>query len=366
MRGLYKITRSIISKEQANQLCDLLTSLPKNGGDRQVPKSHSLGNINAVNMLQGQLLEKLSNITKKRLLPTYTYSRIYLNGAELTPHKDRPSCEYSVTINLYKTHPWPIYMNKTSIELEPGDGVVYKGCEIEHSRKEFKGDEYIQIFLHYVDADGPYKDHIYDRIECCYTPEETFQFMFDDGLISDHLVKCVRVEEGIPSDVISKFLEDTANVKFSKGQIGNSSYEPHKRISDVFWVPKTQRYRYIYELLFKLVSDINTNLYKFRLTHMEADIQYTVYNSNEVGHYGWHTDLGLGNNGRKLSVVVQLSDPGEYEGGDLEFNNGSIDTVMKKKGSVVIFPSYLLHRVTPVTKGTRRTLVLWINGPTFS
>ena len=69
---------------------------------------------------------------------------------------------------------------------------------------------------------------------------------------------------------------------------------------------------------------------------------------------------------RKISITVQLSDPSEYEGGDLQIkiNAGQSDTP-KGLGNVVIFPSYLLHRVTPVTKGLRRSLVLWITGPAF-
>jgi PKHD-type hydroxylase len=68
---------------------------------------------------------------------------------------------------------------------------------------------------------------------------------------------------------------------------------------------------------------------------------------------------------RKLSLVCQLSDPSEYEGGELQINTGEIFTPEKQKGTVILFPSYLLHRVTPVTKGTRRSLVLWIEGPAF-
>jgi PKHD-type hydroxylase len=69
---------------------------------------------------------------------------------------------------------------------------------------------------------------------------------------------------------------------------------------------------------------------------------------------------------RKLSVVLQLSDPSEYEGGDLEIMNCSEPTQVKKeKGLVTAFPSFMLHRVTPVTKGIRRTLVVWLTGPRF-
>lgn len=363
MIDLYKVVKSIISKEQVKQISDIIKNLPKEPGDEQVPKSSAFPNLPVINILQGQLIEKMSEITNKRLVPTYTYTRIYLKGAELAPHKDRPSCEYSITLNLFKSHPWPIYMDKTPIELEPGDGVVYKGCEIEHSRDIFEGDEYIQVFLHYVDEDGPYKDHIYDKI--VETPKKTFQFLFEDGS-GKNSTRCVRIEDAVSSEIIETFFRTIENVKLMKGEIGNGEYVPEKRRSEVYWLPKTEDYFDIYEIFHKVVGDINSNVYKFKIKSISNDIQYTVYNSEDEGHYDWHLDVGPEHSTRKLSVVMQLSDPEEYEGGDLEIHAGEIDVVKKKKGMIVIFPSYLLHRVTPVTRGVRKTLVLWIDGPPFT
>lgn len=76
--------------------------------------------------------------------------------------------------------------------------------------------------------------------------------------------------------------------------------------------------------------------------------------------------MGPGKANRKLSLVCQLSDPSEYEGGEFQINpGGSILVPERTKGTVIIFPSYLVHRVAPVTKGTRRSLVLWVEGPAF-
>jgi PKHD-type hydroxylase len=79
-------------------------------------------------------------------------------------------------------------------------------------------------------------------------------------------------------------------------------------------------------------------------------------------------DMGGGNSiTRKISIVVQLSDPDEYEGGELQIQTGSESyiSILKKKGAVTLFPSYMRHRVTPVTKGVRKSLVLWVGGSTF-
>ena len=83
--------------------------------------------------------------------------------------------------------------------------------------------------------------------------------------------------------------------------------------------------------------------------------------------YGWHLDYGgNGTPSRKLSMVLQLTDPSQYEGGNLQLmTSGEPITVRKQRGLVVVFPSYVLHQVTPVTNGNRQSLVSWITGPTF-
>lgn len=93
------------------------------------------------------------------LKPQYSFWRMYTRCATLTEHTDRPSCEVSVTVFLGSDGtPWPIYMGNQPLELEPGDGVLYLGSEIKHKREEFTGDWHSQVFLHYTNANGPFKD----------------------------------------------------------------------------------------------------------------------------------------------------------------------------------------------------------------
>ena len=110
-----------------------------------------------------KILEK--NIDLK-LHETYAFWRCYTYGAELKKHKDRPSCEISVTLFIGSDgeHEWPIYMSGKKVNLKPGDGVVYRGCDVEHWRKPYKGDYHIQTFLHYVDANGKHAAHKGDMI----------------------------------------------------------------------------------------------------------------------------------------------------------------------------------------------------------
>ena len=106
------------------------------------------------------LLQKVKPVMEKKsgikLSETYSYARIYKKGDELKRHKDRYSCEISTTLNL-GGESWPIYLDPTGrkgqagikVELEPGDMLIYSGCDLEHWREEFKGKNCGQVFLHY-------------------------------------------------------------------------------------------------------------------------------------------------------------------------------------------------------------------------
>jgi len=89
------------------------------------------------------------------------------------------------------------------------------------------------------------------------------------------------------------------------------------------------------------------------------------YTADRGDHYIWHTDLIQDTHIRKLSFSIQLTDPSEYEGGDLEFMPALNDPTVRKQGYITIFPSFCTHRVTPVTRGTRHVIVGWIYGPEF-
>jgi hypothetical protein len=109
-------------------------------------------------------VNKIEKCVNKKLLPTYAFWRMYTKGAILKKHTDRDACEISVTINISNDGTkWPIFLKHTEVNLNPGDGVVYYGKKLLHWREEFEGDFQAQCFLHYVDADGPYKDEFMDK-----------------------------------------------------------------------------------------------------------------------------------------------------------------------------------------------------------
>jgi len=108
------------------------------------------------------LVEKKSNL---KLFPTYAYWRYYVFGARLKKHIDRPACEISVTACIKKYDDWPIVIEGTSFKLEEGDAVLYAGCDQKHWRPGiYKGEGMAQVFLHYVDKNGPYTQHAYDNL----------------------------------------------------------------------------------------------------------------------------------------------------------------------------------------------------------
>lgn len=113
----------------------------------------------------------IEEITGLKVFPTYSFSRVYMRGDKLTPHVDRPSCEISATVNVLTNgeNLWPIWMKAPNmepikIELNPGDMVVYKGCEVTHWRNTMvECDSNTQFMLHYVDQNGPYADFKWDK-----------------------------------------------------------------------------------------------------------------------------------------------------------------------------------------------------------
>jgi PKHD-type hydroxylase len=137
------------------------------------------------------------------------------------------------------------------------------------------------------------------------------------------------------------------------------------RKSKVKWIHVDDKSHWVYDKIQSFILEAN-NVWKLDLHSIVDSIQYTEY-YDDGGHYGWHMDIGPHPiNHRKVSITIQLSNPEDYDGGELELWTGAgIQKVEKHKGCAILFPSYMLHRITPVTKGVRKSLVLWVGGSTF-
>lgn len=164
--------RGIVSKELSLYLTHALLvkhATQSTGGDSQCP--------NATSVMHGELafdtvLERIWPLVEfsigEELYPTYSYVRLYRNGDVLEKHTDRPSCEISVTVQLGRSHhySWPIHMGGYRYDLAEGDGVIYKGCDIEHWREPCAGPNGYysgQAFFHFVKANGPHAEWAGDK-----------------------------------------------------------------------------------------------------------------------------------------------------------------------------------------------------------
>lgn len=139
------------------------------------------------------------------------------------------------------------------------------------------------------------------------------------------------------------------------------------RDSIVSWIPVNNQTRWIYQTLTSCIIDVNQSFFELDLTKIEK-LQFTSYYANKDGNgfYDKHVDscFGFLPDNRKLSFVLQLSDPNDYEGGELRLYNGRDPiSVKKEKGLITFFHSFVLHECTPVTSGNRHTLVGWVHGP---
>jgi PKHD-type hydroxylase len=139
------------------------------------------------------------------------------------------------------------------------------------------------------------------------------------------------------------------------------------RVTRTAWLMPAPDTRWIYDRMQRVTRNLNDRVYQFDLTGFSENFQYTVYQSSEGGHFDWHVDQNaVLRSRRKLSISLQLSDPAQYDGCDLQFYAGNmIDNAPRERGSVIAFPSYVLHRVTPCTRGTRKAVVAWTTGPQF-
>lgn len=140
------------------------------------------------------------------------------------------------------------------------------------------------------------------------------------------------------------------------------------RRAELSWLDDIPQAAWVMDRMIRLVAEANRESFGFDLTDFAESPQVARYGAEREAHFDWHADIGAGAlaSKRKLTIVVQLSDPADYEGGDLEIRpDSSVRQASRNRGAATIFPSFALHRVTPVNAGTRWSLTLWSHGPAF-
>jgi len=177
-------------------------------------------------------------------------------------------------------------------------------------------------------------------------------YYFTDAFTKEELLKIRKMGDSAPKQAATTVSDDSDHV---------SDY----RKSEISWLDDDEETRWLYEKMANLCKTANKAMWNFDVWGYQDGFQYTVY-YGDGGHYDWHVDLGPNISNRKISCVLQLSDPDEYDGGELQMNpGGNILTVPKQLGLVCFFPSFILHRVTPLNSGVRKSLVNWFCGANF-
>ena len=401
-----------VPRDECERLTKHMFQLKEDGKliqDEQCPLSWSVYGDPELDGVLAKLVPGLSKQLGVELLPTYTYARIYEPGETLVKHKDRPSCEISGTLTLGfdpGSGIWPIYFGRddddvvgTGFEINTGDLVMYRGCELNHWRPPYKGKWQVQVFFHFVDANGPHKDHAMDGRESLGTQKgqaaDTNTDKFDIGQAIEilkppvgHVINngvmirtndeiwpsAVTFGNGLHNELTFTPEECERIVRMSDKLYGNKStigagksegtYDPNIRSVDTYNLEFNEETAWMFNKIAGAVATVNAEHYRFDLMGITHAVQLLHYKASENGKYDWHIDAGEGSSStRKLSLSVPLTLKSSYKGGDLELmNNGSHMQAYTEMGSITFFPSYMPHRVTPVTEGERWVIVVWVHG----
>jgi PKHD-type hydroxylase len=417
-KNKYIYLSNVVPRNTCEDLTNYMFSLYDQGKltkDEQCPMSDSVYGDPILDNLLKSLAEPLSAQLGVKLLPTYTYARIYRPGETLVRHIDREACEISGTMTLGfdpGSGIWPIFFTGqqddivgNSVEINVGDLVMYHGNELWHWRPAYKGKWQVQVFFHYVDANGPHASWANDKREALGIDRPVIKeepkpqplvlsnpikneengVALKSKIISDGLIikTCDDVFPGAVSyysafnqpycftvaecEAVCALANKLYPIKSTVGDGDNSKYDPSVRAVDTYNIEYSDETAWIFKKIAAAVGKANAEYYKYDLYGITHALQLLHYKDVEHGHYDWHVDCGNGTSAtRKISVSVPLTHRSKYDGGDLLINNnGNVINTVNEQGSINMFPSYLLHQVTPVTRGERWVIVIWINGPRF-
>jgi len=285
----------------------------------------------------------------RQLLPTYNFTRMYLEGSTLGRHKDRQSCEVSLSIHLYGDAEWSFgivdrYGEEVEITLQPGDAILYDST-VDHWRPgEYDGEFYVQSFQHYVFLEGKHANNVFDRNNDHENIKSYIRHL--PGKIDSEL--CDRVVEHITQESVEHRWETATTAS------GDDGY----RVCDTFGMNDVEEP----ELDAILYNKVNLAVKEYALDysqfHIETDSGYNCLRYHPGGKYEPHIDHGPNHN-RVATVIINLND--EYEGGELYFPELQM-TYSLKKGDMMIFPSNFMfpHQIKSVKSGIRYSIVTWV------
>jgi predicted 2-oxoglutarate/Fe(II)-dependent dioxygenase YbiX len=390
----YIIIPNFISSYRANKLKDEFVEYSQKNnleGDSQIPTSSSDYNYISFLELLCEKTPEVSEILEETVLPTYTYARVYKKGSILKRHSDRDSCEISLTLHLGGDNPWLIWIKTPegedrSVELKPGDAMMYRGTIAEHWRDEYAGEEYVQVFLHYVRSRG----------ECAYTyfdtenhkgehgnhnkktaidktlelePKEDvkkyspilikpaskledFVQVFDNVLspencnliLNEYQNSSEWLDTLTGNGQVSKDTRNCTEISISSQHILEQNFDVRKNLDSI-----------VFESVKNVITNYNNLIPTFRI---DIDTGYQLLRYKKGEFYIQHTD-SFKEQQRSLSCSIQLNE--DYEGGEFAFFDREM-MIRTKPGSAIVFPSNFMypHEIMPVIKGTRYSIITWL------
>lgn len=165
-----------------------------------------------------------------------------------------------------------------------------------------------------------------------------------------------------------RIIATTAGMPADDAMLVGRQRDHNLRQAELVWLDDVDGMGWVMDRLIELVRRSNKDTFDFDLREFAESPQVASYQASKGGHFAWHSDIGDGPSARKrkLTLVLQLSKPSSYGGGDLEvMPSANVVTASRAQGCVSVFPSFSLHHVTPVTSGERHSLTVWAHGPAF-
>ena len=350
----YKIIRGFISPEEAARQSEILE---KNAAHLKFCGKHTY--IDACKGVHQDppalaiLCEKVAELNELlgvKVIPTYSYSRIYGKGGMLLKHTDRESCEITLTVHLHGDESWDLAIHDINDEvitvtLDPGDAILFDGHNFPHYRVgRYNGYHYNQLFLHYIFSDGNNLDHAFDRSVVAFEEKSAKNYIkcWHNALNEEACKKIISYAEPMEWKPAGTVNEDVPG-------------ESGIRVCDTVSAGDNKEFdEYLYPMVNNIIQKYMSEFPHLRLTHDEG---YNILRYNPGGKYDVHTDHGSDHN-RAITIIFNLND--DYTGGDLSFFDMK-HTIQMKTGTVVVFPSSFVfdHTICPILSGTRYSMVTW-------
>lgn len=397
----YIVVPGFIDRERAISLSEEFKLYCKENslsGDSQVELSETKYDYVSFLELLCEKTPEISELIGETVLPTYTYARVYANGAVLKPHVDRKACEISLTVNLDCDIPWDICIETTtgekrSITLNPGDAMIYLGCSAVHWRDKFEGVFCSQVFLHYVRSRGPYASVYFDKKKYEEAPDIQEVKELSDApiqkndpkvntstlIVNNNSKENIIYKSRTPLDqyikVFYNILDDRScdlilnefsnSDDWAASMTGTGTVNKDIRNCDI--IPLSQPgiinknpeiRQQIDQLLFGASGKaLKKYIEEFPDCDVNTDSGYDLLRYETGGYYLQHTD-SFKDIPRTVSCSFNLND--DYVGGEFAFFDGEV-IICAPKGSAIVFPSNFMypHEIKEVKEGTRYSIVTW-------